>query len=96
MIADSVVLDLRAECGFTVSVVLYRPETPRSEAEAPLTLVLAHAAGLHKELWQPVLEHLFRICPLVLEAWAIGAPRRRPLSPSDTSQIARAAANQRR
>ncbi|KZV95828.1 hypothetical protein EXIGLDRAFT_747982 [Exidia glandulosa HHB12029] len=74
MLVDTVVLDLRAECGFTVSAALYRPDAPRSLREAPLTLVLAHAAGLHKELWAPVVEHLFRVCPLIAEAWAIDCP----------------------
>ncbi|EJD41555.1 hypothetical protein AURDEDRAFT_169450 [Auricularia subglabra TFB-10046 SS5] len=74
MLTDTVVLNLRAECGFTVSASHYRPETPRDASQAPLTLVLAHAAGLHKELWDPVVEHLFAVCPLVFEAWSIECP----------------------
>lgn len=105
MLVDTVVLDLRVECGFTVSAALYRPDAPRSLREAPLTLVLAHAAGLHKELWAPVVEHLFRVCPLIAEAWAIGTHSTllslllgdlRSLIARCGFQIARTAANPRR
>ncbi|KAL5495936.1 hypothetical protein ACEPAI_1400 [Sanghuangporus weigelae] len=52
-------------------------------APKPVTLVLAHAVGLHKELWEPFLEDLkllqakspcFRKNGVVTEAWSVDCP----------------------
>ncbi|OCB91806.1 hypothetical protein A7U60_g919 [Sanghuangporus baumii] len=52
-------------------------------APKPVTLALAHAVGLHKELWEPFLEDLkllqvksacFRENGVVTEAWSVDCP----------------------
>lgn len=38
-----------------------------------ITLILSHATGMHKECWEPILEHLFDVNPPlhIKEAWSI-------------------------
>lgn len=41
--------------------------------------MLTHGTGLHKELWEPTLEHLYARArrgdgPRIREAWALDAP----------------------
>jgi hypothetical protein len=59
------------------------PEFESKDADAA-TLVLAHATGFHKELWEPVLEELYdqmavssrtnSSVPKIRDAWAIDCP----------------------
>ncbi|PAV17902.1 alpha beta-hydrolase [Pyrrhoderma noxium] len=54
----------------------YRTTPPPSKKAKPLTLLLTHANGLHKETWEPFLRYLTSITPeeyYIEEAWALEA-----------------------
>ncbi|KAJ2781697.1 hypothetical protein H4R18_002702 [Coemansia javaensis] len=56
-----------ARAGQRIVANIYRPRTPAQSGQ-PLTLLLAHANGFHKELWEPTLERLFAHAD---DRWAI-------------------------
>jgi hypothetical protein len=82
--SQSYVFDARPHYPLLVSVKRYWvPEFESKDADA-VTLVLAHATGFHKELWEPVLEDLYNqmavssgtnsSVPKIRDAWAIDCP----------------------
>ena len=79
--SQSYVFDPRPHYPLLVSVKRYWvPEFESKDADA-VTLVLAHATGFHKELWEPVLEELYdqmhgtnTSVPKIRDAWAIDCP----------------------
>ncbi|KZT09001.1 alpha/beta-hydrolase [Laetiporus sulphureus 93-53] len=47
---------------------------PAISARDGLTLLFTHCTGAHKELWEPVIEHLFKssdIASVIREAWSV-------------------------
>ena len=82
--SQSYVFDARPHYPLLVSVKRYWvPEFESKDADAA-TLVLAHATGFHKELWEPVLEEFYdqmavssgtnSPVPKIRDAWAIDCP----------------------
>ena len=82
--SQSYVFDARPHYPLLVSVKRYWvPEFESKDPDAA-TLILAHATGFHKELWEPVLEELYdqmvvssgtnSSVPKIREAWAIDCP----------------------
>ena len=82
--SQSYVFDARPHYPLLVSVKRYWvPEFESKDADAA-TLVLAHATGFHKEIWEPVLEQLYDqmavssgtnpSVPKIRDAWAIDCP----------------------
>ena len=78
------VFDARPHYPLLISLKRYWvPEFESNDADAA-TLVLAHATGFHKELWEPVLEELYdqmavssgtdSFVPKIRDAWAIDCP----------------------
>ncbi|OCH88920.1 alpha/beta-hydrolase [Obba rivulosa] len=50
----------------------YIPMTRSRDLDCGLTLVFAHCAGSHKEVWEPIIETLFSQCsPVIREAWSL-------------------------
>lgn len=58
-------------CPFRVEAVQYTPVSP---CEDGLTLVFLHAMSLHKETFEPMLDHLLTVSTRVKDVWSIGAP----------------------
>lgn len=84
--SQSYVFDARPHYPLLISVNRYWvPEFESKDADAA-TLVLAHATGFHKELWEPVLEDLYNQVAVssgtdssasnlkIRDAWAIDCP----------------------
>lgn len=82
--SQSYVFDARPHYPLLISVNRYWvPEFESKDADAA-TLVLAHATGFHKELWEPVLEDLYDQVAVssrtdssaskIRDAWAIDCP----------------------
>lgn len=51
----------------------------KGDTVVEITLILAHATSVHKETWEPVLQHVFSQVATgrnfaIIEAWAIEAP----------------------
>ncbi|KAI0363879.1 alpha/beta-hydrolase [Pilatotrama ljubarskyi] len=74
---------LEEDGGLVNTLVRYKPPTADSSSSAAvcLSLVLLHAVAAHKEVWLPMLEHLFEIQSAVptnafniVEAWAPDSP----------------------
>ncbi|KAG6837462.1 hypothetical protein H0H93_009005 [Arthromyces matolae] len=67
---------------FITATRYWLPDSKYLHDPSALTLVFTHAAGLHKEIWQPTIEDLFALselpagpCPVkIREAWSIDAP----------------------
>lgn len=82
--SQSYVFDARPQYPFLISVKRYWVQGFESADPDAITLVLAHATSLHKELWEPVLEELYTqavaspraYSPLlkIRDAWAIDCP----------------------
>ena len=78
----SYVFDARPHYPLLVSVKRYWVPEFESKDAGAATLVLAHATGFHKELWEPVLEELYdQIADgtsssvlKIRDAWAIDCP----------------------
>jgi hypothetical protein len=82
--SQSYIFDARPQYPFLISVKRYWVQGFESTDPDAITLVLAHATSLHKELWEPVLEDLYTkavvspraYSPLlkIRDAWAIDCP----------------------
>jgi len=82
--SQSYVFDARPHYPLLVSVKRYWVPKIESKGADAATLVLAHATGFHKELWEPVLEQLYdqmavssrtnSSVPKIRDAWAIDCP----------------------
>ncbi|KAF9514149.1 hypothetical protein BS47DRAFT_1392726 [Hydnum rufescens UP504] len=48
-----------------------RIQAHRGRKDMGITLVVAHAIGLHKESWEAMIKHLISLCDNIDEAWAI-------------------------
>ncbi|KAJ7836529.1 Alpha/beta hydrolase fold-1 [Mycena leptocephala] len=58
-------------CPFRVEAVQYIPVSP---CEDGLTLVFLHAMSLHKETFEPMLEHLLATVTTIKDVWSIDNP----------------------
>ena len=82
--SQSYVFDARPLYPLLVSVKRYWVPELESKDPNAATLVLAHAIGFQKELWEPVLEELYdqmvvssgtnSFVPKIRDAWAIDCP----------------------
>lgn len=82
--SQSYVFDPRPHYPLLVSVKRYWVQGFESTDADAVTLVLAHATSLHKELWEPVLEDLYNQVAIpprvdlpamkIRDAWAIDCP----------------------
>lgn len=82
MLTESIVLELPGDT-LVVSVKKYTPSVApvqKVDGQKPITLLLGHAAGFHKEHWEPVLSYLFKLQTQnpnlvpIKEAFAIDCP----------------------
>ena len=62
--------------------------TARSQLKDGLTLVFAHATGMHKEQWEPIIFALLPR-PNILEAWAVEWPSHGAGARANASAMAR-------
>ncbi|KAJ7115969.1 Alpha/beta hydrolase fold-1 [Mycena epipterygia] len=58
-------------CPFRVEAVQYIPGSP---CEDGLTLVFLHAMSLHKETFEPMLDHLLAVSTRIKDVWSIDNP----------------------
>ena len=81
---ETVVLPADDEYPLQITANCYKP-TARSLRDSgnnvvvKVTLILTHAMSVHKETWEPMLQHLFSTKMQhnsfdIIEAWAIEAP----------------------
>jgi hypothetical protein len=80
MDVETVVLPADEHYPLHISANCYKPASRSNvdEGVTEVTLILTHATGVHKETWEPLLQHLFSKQTnagfTVVEAWAIEAP----------------------
>ena len=75
LIISSYVLPPSESYPYAISAKRYTSTTGSSNSPDALTLVFAHATGMHKECFEPTIQHLFELGPSggIRDAWAIDA-----------------------